>query len=210
MTKAWHSHPRDSYLVPEDRFARGTPVIRIFILSPERILFRCSSASSGRPTTTHFAKAPASPVRVSLGLISLQSAWPWRRSGQPRSAGRPDPVLGGRSGGHEPCRWILRRGNEPRRAAVRAGPSGASPRGRAHPARRWPVCAHQLGTVRVPLLDAAGFAAEVYEEPPDWQRHQRALVEGIIAAEMELADEFGMAAAARYLAMARGAGALNP
>jgi len=27
---------------------------------------------------------------------------------------------------------------------------------------------------------------------------------------MELADEFGMAAAARYLAMARGAGALNP
>jgi SAM-dependent methyltransferase len=72
----------------------------------------------------------------------------------------------------------------------------------------------RLGALQVadyrPLLDAAGFVAEVYEEPPDWQRHQRALVEGIIAAEMELADEFGMAAAARYLAMARGAGALNP
>jgi SAM-dependent methyltransferase len=66
----------------------------------------------------------------------------------------------------------------------------------------------RLGALRVadyrPLLDAAGFVAEVYEEPPDWQRHQRALVEGIIAAEMELADEFGRAAAARYLAMARG------
>ena len=62
----------------------------------------------------------------------------------------------------------------------------------------------RLGALQVadyrPLLDAAGFAAEVYEEPPDWQRHQRALVEGIIAAEMELADEFGMAAAARYSA----------
>jgi 2-polyprenyl-3-methyl-5-hydroxy-6-metoxy-1,4-benzoquinol methylase len=66
----------------------------------------------------------------------------------------------------------------------------------------------RLGALQVadyrPLLDAAGFAAEVYEEPMDWRRHQRALAEGLIAAETELADEFGMATAARYLAVARG------
>ncbi len=66
----------------------------------------------------------------------------------------------------------------------------------------------RLGALQVadyrPLLDAAGFAAEVYEEPLDWQRHQRALAEGILAAETELIDEFGTAAAARYLEVARG------
>lgn len=66
----------------------------------------------------------------------------------------------------------------------------------------------RLGALQVtdyrPLLVAAGFAAEVYEEPPDWRRQQRALVEGIVAAEAELADEIGVAAAARYSAMARG------
>lgn len=63
--------------------------------------------------------------------------------------------------------------------------------------------AQQLADHR-PLLETAGFAIEVYEEPPDWQRQQRALVEGIIAAETELAEETGTAAAAGYVAMARG------
>jgi ubiquinone/menaquinone biosynthesis C-methylase UbiE len=55
-----------------------------------------------------------------------------------------------------------------------------------------------------PLLEASGFAIETYEEPPDWQRQHEALVAGIIAAETELAAEIGAAAAAGYVAMARG------
>ena len=55
-----------------------------------------------------------------------------------------------------------------------------------------------------PLLEAAGFSVELHEEPPDWQRQHRALVEGIIAAEAELIEELGAPAAAGFVAMARG------
>jgi SAM-dependent methyltransferase len=56
-----------------------------------------------------------------------------------------------------------------------------------------------------PLLAAAGFDVEMYEEPPDWQRQQRALLEGIIASEPALAEEMEAAVAAGFVAMARGA-----
>jgi SAM-dependent methyltransferase len=55
-----------------------------------------------------------------------------------------------------------------------------------------------------PLLAAAGFGVETYEEPPDWQRQQRTLVEGIIASEPALAEEMEPAVAAGFVAMARG------
>jgi ubiquinone/menaquinone biosynthesis C-methylase UbiE len=55
-----------------------------------------------------------------------------------------------------------------------------------------------------PVLQETGFKIETYEEPPDWQRQHRALVEGIIAAETQLAEETGSAAAAGLVAMARG------
>ena len=55
-----------------------------------------------------------------------------------------------------------------------------------------------------PLLEMAGFAIDAYEEPANWQRQQRALTEGIIAAETEMANDMGVAAAAGYAAMARG------
>jgi ubiquinone/menaquinone biosynthesis C-methylase UbiE len=49
------------------------------------------------------------------------------------------------------------------------------------------------------LLEDAGFAVETYEEPPGWRGQQRALAEGIIAAEEEVTREMG----AHYPAMAR-------
>jgi SAM-dependent methyltransferase len=49
------------------------------------------------------------------------------------------------------------------------------------------------------LLEDAGFAVEIYEEPPGWRRQQRALAEGIIAAEQEVTREMGP----HYPAMAR-------
>lgn len=55
-----------------------------------------------------------------------------------------------------------------------------------------------------PLLAAAGFDVETYEEPPDWQCQQRTLVEGIIASEPALAEEMEPAVAAGFVAMARG------
>jgi ubiquinone/menaquinone biosynthesis C-methylase UbiE len=55
-----------------------------------------------------------------------------------------------------------------------------------------------------PLLAAAGFDVEIYEEPPNWQRQQRALLEGIIASESKLAEEMEATVAASYVAMARG------
>jgi SAM-dependent methyltransferase len=48
------------------------------------------------------------------------------------------------------------------------------------------------------LLEDAGFAVEIYEEPPGWRSQQRALAEGIIAAEKEVTPEMG----AHYPAMA--------
>jgi ubiquinone/menaquinone biosynthesis C-methylase UbiE len=55
-----------------------------------------------------------------------------------------------------------------------------------------------------PLLEAAGFIIEAYEEPPEWRRQQRALAEGLIAAETEMSKEMEAATAAGYAAMARG------
>ena len=56
-----------------------------------------------------------------------------------------------------------------------------------------------------PLLAAAGFDMEMYEEPPDWQRQQRPLLEGIIGSEPALAEEMEAAVAAGFVAMAHGA-----
>ena len=64
--------------------------------------------------------------------------------------------------------------------------------------------APQLADHRPPLV-AAGFDVEIYEEPPDWQRQQRTLLEGIIASEPALAEEMEAASAAGFVAMARGA-----
>jgi SAM-dependent methyltransferase len=50
------------------------------------------------------------------------------------------------------------------------------------------------------LLEDAGFVVETYAEPPDWRHQQRALAEGIVAAEAEVTQEMG----AHYPAMARG------
>jgi SAM-dependent methyltransferase len=49
------------------------------------------------------------------------------------------------------------------------------------------------------LLEDTGFAVEICEEPPGWRSQQRALAEGIIAAEDEVTHEMG----AHYPAMAR-------
>jgi ubiquinone/menaquinone biosynthesis C-methylase UbiE len=54
------------------------------------------------------------------------------------------------------------------------------------------------------LLEAEGLSIEAYEEPPNWQRQQRAWAEGLIAAENDMAKEMEPATAARFAAMARG------
>ena len=61
----------------------------------------------------------------------------------------------------------------------------------------------QLADYR-PILDAAGFTIEAYEEPDDWQRQQRALAEAIIAAETEMSSEISAATSAALAVMARG------
>lgn len=55
-----------------------------------------------------------------------------------------------------------------------------------------------------PLLQAAGFAIETYEEPVDWRRQQRAVAEGLIAAEADMAREMPAETAAGLAAMGRG------
>jgi ubiquinone/menaquinone biosynthesis C-methylase UbiE len=55
-----------------------------------------------------------------------------------------------------------------------------------------------------PLLEAEGLSIEAYEEPPNWQRQQRALAEGLIAAENDMVKEMEPATAARFASMARG------
>jgi len=49
------------------------------------------------------------------------------------------------------------------------------------------------------LIEQAGLAVETYQEPPGWRRQQRALAEGIVAAEAEVAEEMGR----HFAAMAR-------
>jgi SAM-dependent methyltransferase len=51
-----------------------------------------------------------------------------------------------------------------------------------------------------PLLEAAGFVVETYEETPDWERRQRAVLEGMLVAKEELAAEQGAEAAERIVA----------
>jgi ubiquinone/menaquinone biosynthesis C-methylase UbiE len=63
--------------------------------------------------------------------------------------------------------------------------------------------AEQLADHR-PLLEQAGFTIEACEEPADWRRQQRALAEGLIAAEPEMSREMGMKNAGALAAMARG------
>ena len=55
-----------------------------------------------------------------------------------------------------------------------------------------------------PLLEAGGFAIATYEEVPDWRVHQRALLEGIVAAEAEIVAEMGAAEGGRWMGFARG------
>ena len=61
-----------------------------------------------------------------------------------------------------------------------------------------------------PILEAAGFMIEDYEEPPDWRRQQSALAEGFIAAEAEMSQEMEPKTAAGYAAMGRGVLADTP
>jgi ubiquinone/menaquinone biosynthesis C-methylase UbiE len=72
-----------------------------------------------------------------------------------------------------------------------------------HPGYSARLRAPQLADHR-PLLQETGCEIEIYEEPPDWQRQHRALVEGIVAAQTQLTEETGSAAAAGLVAMARG------
>jgi SAM-dependent methyltransferase len=55
-----------------------------------------------------------------------------------------------------------------------------------------------------PILETSGFTIQAYEEPPDWRLQQRALADGLIAAEAEMSKEMDVATAAGYAAMARG------
>jgi SAM-dependent methyltransferase len=63
--------------------------------------------------------------------------------------------------------------------------------------------AEQLADHR-PLLEASGFAIEAYEEPEGWQHQHRALAEGLIAAEADMAKDMAAATAAELAAMGRG------
>jgi SAM-dependent methyltransferase len=71
-----------------------------------------------------------------------------------------------------------------------------------------PGYSERLGAEHVadyrPLLQAAGFAIETYEEPVDWRRQQRAVAEGLIAAEADMAGEMPAETAAGLAAMGRG------
>jgi 2-polyprenyl-3-methyl-5-hydroxy-6-metoxy-1,4-benzoquinol methylase len=52
-------------------------------------------------------------------------------------------------------------------------------------------------------VEGAGLDVETVEEPADWQRQQRAVFAGMVAAEQELRDEMGAAEAARWVAYGR-------
>ena len=64
--------------------------------------------------------------------------------------------------------------------------------------------APQLADYR-PILEETGFDVESYDEPSDWRRQQRTLLEAIIAHEHELGGEIEEMALAQFLGMARGA-----
>jgi ubiquinone/menaquinone biosynthesis C-methylase UbiE len=71
-----------------------------------------------------------------------------------------------------------------------------------------PGYSERLGAEQVadyrPLLQAAGFAMEIYEEPVDWRQQQRAISEGLMAAEADMAREMPAETAAGLAAMGRG------
>lgn len=54
-----------------------------------------------------------------------------------------------------------------------------------------------------PLLVAAGFVVEAYEEPPDWERGQQAVYAGILDAQSLLIEEMGEPAARRWIEQAQ-------
>jgi ubiquinone/menaquinone biosynthesis C-methylase UbiE len=63
--------------------------------------------------------------------------------------------------------------------------------------------AEQLADYR-PVLTAAGFTIEAYQEPTEWRQQQRAVAEALVAAEPEMACEMDPDTAAELAAMARG------
>lgn len=64
------------------------------------------------------------------------------------------------------------------------------------------VAAAQVADHR-PLLEAAGFIVEAYEEPPDWERRHRAVYAGILDAQSLLIEEMGETAARRWIDQAQ-------
>jgi len=64
--------------------------------------------------------------------------------------------------------------------------------------------AQQLPDYR-PLMTAAGFDVEVYQEPPGWRQQQQRTLELLVENETELTREMDPAAVAQLIAMARGA-----
>ena len=55
-----------------------------------------------------------------------------------------------------------------------------------------------------PVLTEAGFDIELYEEPADWRRQQRAVLEGLLASEQDLAAELDRLAVDQFMRLARG------
>ena len=55
-----------------------------------------------------------------------------------------------------------------------------------------------------PTLMEAGFDVEFYEEPADWRRHQRTVLEGLLASEQELATELERDRVDHFMGLARG------
>jgi hypothetical protein len=51
---------------------------------------------------------------------------------------------------------------------------------------------------------AAGFDVEVYEEPMDWRRQQRAVAEGLLTSEQDLAAELEPSTVEQFMRLARG------
>jgi len=55
-----------------------------------------------------------------------------------------------------------------------------------------------------PALAEAGFEVELYEEPANWRRQQKAVLEGLLASERKLADELDPPNVDRFMGLASG------
>jgi SAM-dependent methyltransferase len=55
-----------------------------------------------------------------------------------------------------------------------------------------------------PVLDAAGFEVDTYQEPENWRQQQRAVLEGLLASEQDLTTEKGKSTADHFMALANG------